>query len=486
MRLGKTALYHFGTQIVISLSGFIATFVIGVMGGASDLGYYSYAVALGFFWLVIPASGVSSAVTKRMSEGEEPDRYFGGGVLINAGLAVALGGIILGFGWVLETIDPPDLVVVQVLVGYNTEVATLLVAATLMKTTLAGMQGQKLVARSGGLKALDRVVRTTIQVAVVVMGFGVAALTLGHAASLVIVSIFGVAIVRIRPSLPARRHLNSLWEYAKYAWVGALRGRVYGWMDTLVLGIFLTGAAGATLIGVYEVAWGIGSLLGTASSSISATLFPEMSELDADGNHERIAHYLDEALAFSGVIVLPGFVGAALIGERILLFYRPEYAVGATVLVILVGSYLADVYASQLLNVVNAVNRPDVATRVNVAFIMTNVVLNVVLVSWIGWTGAAIATAASAGVRTTGGYFALVSLLDHVTIPVRTVGAQILSACVMGVAVVAVEPAVPHARIWTLALVTLGAVVYFAALFSLSGRVRSKTRSLLPARNRVV
>lgn len=486
MRLGKTALYHFGTQVIISVSGFVATFFIGVLGGASELGYYSYAVALGFFWLVIPASGVSMAVTKRMSEGEEPARYFGGGALINAILALLLGSLVLVLGWALQAADVADLVLVQVLVRYNVEVAILLVASTFIKTTFAGLEGQKLIVRSGALNALDRVFRSTIQVVVVTLGFGVAALTLGHAASLLVVAGLGVAIARIRPSRPGWRHLWSIWEFAKYAWVGALRGRVYGWMDTLVLGFFLTGTAGATLLGIYEVAWGIGSLLATASSSISATLFPEMSELDVHGNHERISHYLNEALAFSGVIVIPGFVGAALIGERILLFYRPEYSVGATVLVILVGAYLADVYATQLLNVINAVDRPDLAMRINTTFIMTNVVLNVSLIWWIGWTGAAIATAASAGVRAVGGYIVLLDILENITLPVRTVGAQIVSACVMGITVIAINPVVPHGRIWALGIVSTGAAIYFLTLVTVSKRVRSKTRSLVPARAQII
>ncbi|MCU4799485.1 lipopolysaccharide biosynthesis protein [Halobacteria archaeon HArc-gm2] len=486
MRLGKTAVYHFGTQIVISLSGFIATFVIGVLGGASDLGYYSYAVGLGFFWLVIPADGVSQALKKRMSEGDEPAAYFGGGALINAALALSFGALVLVLGAALRTTDAPNLVLVQVLTRYDVAVATLLVAATFMKTTLAGLEGQKFVARSGSLKAVDRVFRTTIQVLVVVLGFGVAALTFGHAVSLVAVAALGVAVSGTRPARPGWVHVRSLWDYAKYAWVGALRGRVYGWMDTIVLGMFLTGAAGATLLGVYEVAWGIGSLLATASSSISATLFPEMSDLSSNGDRERVIHYLDEALAFSGVIVVPGFVGAALVGERILLFYRPEYAVGTTVLVILVGAYLLDVYASQFLNVLNAVDRPDVAMRVNVAFVLANVVLNVVLIWWIGWTGAAVATAASAGVRATGGYVALAGLLHDVSVPVRTLGAQAISAGLMGIVLVSVEPVVPHGRVWTLALVLGGASVYFGILLAVSVRVRSKTRSLLPARVRVV
>lgn len=480
MRLGKTALYHFGTQVLISVAGFAATFVIGVVGGPDDLGYYSYAVALGFFWLAIPVSGVSKAIKKRMSEGSEASEYFGAGVLINGTLAASLGALVLACGWVLETVGAPDLIVVQVLVEYDVEVATLLAGATALKTTLAGLEGQKLVVHSGAMKAIERVLRTVVQVALIAVGFGVAAITFGHAASLLVVAVVGLAFAATRPARPGVRHLGSLYEYAKYAWVGALRGRVYGWMDTLMLGVFLSGTAGATLLGVYEVAWGIGSLLATASASISSTLFPEMSDLSSDGNYGRVAHFLDEGLAFSGLIVVPGLVGAITVGDRVLAFYRPEYVQGQVVLVILVGAYVADVYASQLLNAVNAIDRPDAAMRVNVAFVLTNVTLNAVLIWQIGWIGAAIATATSAAVRTLGSYWVIRRTLDDASFPVRPVGEQALAAVVMGATVLAIDPRVPTGRIWTLLVIGGGAGVYFATLLLVSGRLRSKVRSLAP------
>jgi O-antigen/teichoic acid export membrane protein len=476
MKLGKAAAVHFGSQIVITISGFAATFVIATVLGSTDFGLYSTAVAIGFFWLAIPANGVAQAVKKRMSEGDEPGAFLGAGLVVNACIAIGLGTGVLAISWALTHFALPDVVLVTILREYGLEIATLLVGAVSLQTALAGLEGRKQIAGSGAMKAVDRVARSIVQISLIAAGFGVTAITFGHAAVLIFVAILAIATTATAPAWPTRRHLYSLFEYAKYAWVGALRGRVYGWLDVLVLSMFLSSAS---LIGIYELAWGIGSLLATASGSISTTLFPEVSELSVSDDYERIKHYLNEAIAYSGLIVIPGLVGAVVLGPRVLRFYRPEYVQGSTVLIILVSAYLADVYASQLLNVINAVDRPDTAMRVNTTFIIANVVFNLWLVWAIGWTGAAIATALSAGIRMVGGFVALRRLIGRTALPIRTLSAEVLAASIMALVVVPVDSMLAQGRLWTVLLVGLGAVCYFAGLLALSKRVRTKVRYII-------
>jgi O-antigen/teichoic acid export membrane protein len=264
--------------------------------------------------------------------------------------------------------------------------------------------------------------------------------------------------------------------YAKYAWMGALRGRVFGWMDTIFLSFFI----GASLIGIYEAAWGIASMLAIASSSISQTLFPEVSDLTTERGFDQVRHYLDEALAFSAILVIPGLIGATVIGDRVLRFYRPEFAQGSMVLLILIAAYLADVFASQFTNVINGVDRPDAAFRVNSVFIGCNIVLNAVLIWAIGWTGAAIATAVSSAIRALVGYWVLDGIIESIRIPFRTLGLQILAAGIMAAVVYPVATLIPPGRLGTLLLAGTGGIIYTVALLGISPRVRSKTLSLVP------
>lgn len=476
MRLGKTAVVHFSSQVVVSLAGFLATFAIAYLLGPDGLGRYAIAVAIGYFWLAVPLNAVGMAVKKRMSEGTDAARYFGAGLALNGLLTAVIAGLVLVVGFGLARVGGGGGEFVAVLRTYSVEIAALVAGSAVLDTFLAGLEGRHRVGRAGGFRALERIARTGVQVGVLLAGFGVAAITLGHAASLVGVAVVGLATVGLHPARPRLEHLRGLVTYARYAWMSTLRGRVFGWLDTIVLSLFVS----ASLVGIYEAAWGVASLLAMASTSIGKTLFPEVSELSVDDGFERITHYLDEALAFSGVFIVPGFVGAVVLGDRVLTFYRPEFGRGTGVLLILIAAYAANAYGSQFLNVVNAVDRPDLAFRVNVAFVLLNGVLNLGLVWAIGWYGAAIATAASATLRLVLGYVAVRRVVGVPSVPYREIVHQAGAALGMALVVGAALPLAPNRRVGTVLLVGLGAAVYLGILVAVSARVRTKARGLAP------
>ena len=476
MRIGKAALSHFLSQVVVTCAGFAATWLIAFVLGADGLGVYSVIVSLGFFWLVIPGNAVAMSMKKRISEGESPGEFLGGGVLLNAATVLIISALVLASGELLGGVVSRDRELMRVLINYDVAIVALLAAAIAYRTMSGSLQGQKRVATTGWLKAVERVGRTVLQVGALVLGLGVAGITFGHAGALAVITVVGVVVSAQRPGLPSGGQLRSLLEYAKYAWVGALRGRVFGWLDTIFLSFFVS----ASLIGIYEAAWGIASMLAIASTSISQTLFPEVSDLSTDEGFDRIRHYLDEALAFSGVFIIPGLAGATVIGERVLRFYRPEFGQGSTVLLILIGAYIADTFASQFTNVINGIDRPDAAFRVNATFIVVNALLNAVLIWRFGWTGAAAATALSSGLRAAAGYVVLDRLIGHVSVPFGQLGRQSLASVVMVLLLVPVAPIAPAGRLGTVLLAGYGAAVYTVVLLSIAPRIRSKARALVP------
>jgi O-antigen/teichoic acid export membrane protein len=478
MRLGRTTAIHFSSQVVVTVVGFAATFAIVILLGASGLGRYAVATGLGYFWLIIPAEAVTSAMTKRMSEGEHPGAYLSAGFLVNGALAVGLAALVFGTGEAFRALLAPTNEFVRVISTFNAEIALLLVGSVGFKSVLASLQGEKKVAEKGLLKAAELVVRTTLQVGLVLEGFGVSGLLVGQAASLSVVGAGGmVALSAVRPARPGRTHLRRMAAFAKYSWLGSLKSRTFGWMDTLVLSFFVS----SSLIGIYEAAWGIASMLGMVNSSIRNTLFPEFSELSEREEFDRIRHYLDEGLVFSGVFVIPGLFGAAVIGGRVLQFYRQSFDQGATILLLLVFAYVLEVYGSQFVSAINAVDRPDVAFRANRLFVVTNVSLNVVLVWQFGWHGAAAATVLAVGAWAAYAYRSADREIGRLRVPVGEIAREVAASVVMAGVVVVAAPYPPAGRLGTLLLVGLGAGVYLAALLVVSERIRRKSRSLLSA-----
>lgn len=475
MRLGRTTFLHFLSQVVRSVAGFSARFAIAYLLGSAILGQYAVIVGLGSFWLPIVGTAIARATTKRVSEGTDAEAFLSAGLLINFGvMALTGGGIYLG-ALVLEySAIGASSMFVRVLTGEKLLIAVLAMSAIAYRTALAGLAGQKLIAQVGGLEAIERALRALLQIGFILAGASLAGLVVGHVAALVGVALLAILLYEIAPARPSRAHLESILVYARHGWVSTLQSRVFGWLDVIILSLFVADG----LIGIYEVAWGLGSLLATISASVRSTLFPEISELAASDRYDRIRHYLGEGIFFSGLFVIPGFFGTIVIGERILKIYGSTFGQGRLILVILVAGYVADVYASQFVNALNAIDRPEVTYRINLLFVGTNVVLNLVLIYAIGWYGAAIATGISALLRTALSYRSLTVILGRPDVPIVDVAWELVSAVVMAFAVVVATRQVPGSREFTVILVLFGAGVYLLVLLGLSGLARNKARGL--------
>lgn len=466
MRLGRTTAVHFGSQVVLSLAGFVATFLIARLLGAETLGVYVTAVAL-LFVFNVPANAISDALNKRISEGSDRGSYLLAGVALNGVVGVGLALLVVALA------ARVDAYVGAPVSGF---VATLIVGNVGLLTVAGALRGQKKVAHAGVLEAIERVGRTAGQVALILLGYGLVGLFVGHVASLATAAVLGVVLFEIRPSFPSRAELRGLVTFARYSWLGTLKTRAFGWMDTIVLAFFVAPA----LIGIYEVAWTLASTLALVGNSVQQTLFPEMSELGVEEDYDRIHHYLNEGLVFVGVFAIPGAFGAAILGPRVLRIYRPEFVQGATILLVLIVARLVAAYGSQFLGAINALDRPDVAFRINLVFVAVNVGLNVALVAAVGWFGAAIATALSATVALVLSYRALSNLIGAPEIPYGEIGREVLASGAMALVVLGLVAVAPPSHYVTVALVLFGALVYLATLLAISGRIRRKLRGLVP------
>jgi O-antigen/teichoic acid export membrane protein len=461
---------------VTTVSGFLATWYINVELGPDAFGEYSTAVAF-LFWVNVPASAVGEAVKKRISEGDEQGAYLAAGHVFNLAVHAVIVALIVAFRRQVNVVIGLDVAIpFAVLVG----------SRAVFDLTLSSLRGYKQVGTSGAMKTTERVLRSGIHVgALFFLGVGVAGLVLGHGVAILLATAAGVVALDGTPSKPAARHAKSLVEYARFAWLGTLKTRAFAWTDVVVmrvLSLSIVGLASVSKsqIGIYKVAWTFASVLALVSIAIKTTLFPELSELSVDENYERVHHFLDEGLAFTGVFAIPGLFGAVAVGDTLLTVFGAEYAVGGTILVILVAARLFAAYGEQFISAINAADRPDVAFRVNLAYVVANVSLNLLLVSLFDWYGAALATMLSALTSLALAGYTLTSLIGRPSVPVGELARQVFASVVMFGAVVGLEATLPGNLAWTLVVVGVGAAVYSVTLLAVSTRVREKARSFAP------
>ena len=475
MNLGQTSLVYFLSRVAASALGFVATVYFARLLGADALGIYYQVVALVSWLAILGQVGLSGAVSKRISEGDDQRRYA-------AAAVTSIGGLFAFLAVTLAASRP----YVDAYVGYPaTGYVVALLFATLAWSTVASLlSGLHRVGTQGALETVKTGGRSLLQVGTLFVGFELAGVFFGYVGGFLVATAVGAAVVARELSgiaLPRRRHFRSLLEYAKFAWLGRLQSRLFNYTDVLVLGFFVP----SSLVGIYAAAWGIAQFLILFAGAISSTLFPEMSRLSADGSPEEVQSLTEDALAYAGLLLIPGLVGGWVVGERLLAIYGEAFRQGATVLAVLIVANLLMSYQNQLLNTLNAIDRPERSFRVNALFVVSNVSLNVVLIYLYGWLGAAVATALSVSVSLVAAYRSLGAIVDF-AIPYREIGRQWLAALAMGGVVLGgrrVETTyrlLEHNLATVFVLVGLGAGVYFLALLAISPRFRETVDRNLP------
>lgn len=466
LKLGKTAAIHFLSQVAVSVSGFVATFVFARVLGAEGVGIYALGMSI-VIWVLVPVSGLREALKKRVSEGVEPNAYFTSGIFLNLVVVLFSASLVIAFRPIVD-----DFVGVPIAEW----IALVLVTTGLFDTLRDALHGESKVTQAGWIKLLESILQTAFQVSLILLGYQIVGLFAGHALALVTSMFVALYFSELQFTMPSKHHFSSIIQYARHSWSGGLKGNAFNWMDTIVLGLFVS----ASLVGIYKVAWTLATFLVVLSNSISSTLFPEISKISTEENTELVKHYLDEGLVFTGLFLIPGFFGSIVIGEELLRIYETEFARGSVILVILIAARTVDAYASQILTVIKAMDHPDVVLRIDLLFVVINIVLNLTLVYLYGWYGAAIATLLSGCISLLFSYVAISQLIGQPKLPIREIGEESVASLVMVVCVVVIKPSFSRSIWWTVCLVGFGALIYTATLLLLSPRIRQKTIALSP------
>ncbi|WP_440989460.1 flippase [Haloarchaeobius baliensis] len=472
MRLGQTSLLYTVSRFAASAFGFVATVYFARELGETVLGQFALILALVSWVGVASQVGLSESITKRISEGEEPERYYGAGLLFAGGVtAVAAAGVVLFSGPVNDYVGTAAVLFVVPLLALNT-----------FKAILNGvLHGRRLVHVESVLQVGGQAVQSAIQIALVVIGWGLGGMVVGYAASSLLTGVVAVFVMDLRPRLPRREHFASLFEFAKFSWLGNLSQRFYGNLDVTVLGLFV--ASGQ--VGIYSVVWSVVMFLTIFGNGIQTTLFPEMSKQSSEGNTAAVVGLTEDALMYSGLILIPGFVGATVIGDRLLRIYGPSFTTGTRVFSILVLAAMVWTFNKQLVNAFNAIDRPDLAFRSNGVFVVSNTVLNLGLIYEFGIVGAAVATLLSSCIALLASARYSRARFD-IDPPYGEIGRQVLAALLMGGVVVGSRTAlvgyVGHRNlVFVGLLVGIGAGVYFLVLFAISRHFRTTVHRNLPS-----
>lgn len=459
---------NFSFEVAKSFVGTVVQAVFGLAGiivFARILG----PVEFGGFYLLLsitqiinpPFKGWSTAVKKRFSEYESNrSEIFGSQIFINIiGLTViGVCAILLESYLVLYTgLDYALLLLLVIL-------ATVAFFEPLQQM----LDGVGRPALSTWIDTVRSILTTPLQLGLVLLGFGAMGMGLGLAGATAITVLVCYRYLGVRPTLPSRETLESVWEFARYSFVHELIGTAYDRYDVLLLGALLGQAAVAD----YEVALKLTLPATFISGAITGALVPRISNLDSRG--KSVGDDVTNSIAFASLLAIPIFFGAFAIPHTLVVtVFGSPYRDAAVLLVGLALVRIIHIQGNHLSNVLQGIDRPDLPLRISGIAFGLNIVVGYVLVKQIGALGAVLGTVAAAGLRYLILSYHTRTLIDGVRLFPRPLIEQMAAGFVMFLTVEAIH-SILSIQSWVdlLLLVGTGAAVYGVILLVISTQFR--------------
>lgn len=463
---GETAKATVG-KFAMAAIGFVGTVLFARLLGSSALGGFYLLLSL-IEITAQPFSGFSDAGKKRASEADTDERVVvGAQLLVNtAWTGLLLVAVLVLSGW-LDSYTG--------FVGSAALFALIMIPKALYSSFVPIVQSRGRIGAAVGFDALRSYLTFPLQLVFVLAGAGAAGMAYGLGAATFLTVPVALYYIRAFPSIPTRDLFVSLWEYARYSIPTKFLGRTYMRFDTLLLGFLLTQSAA----GDYGVAARLTLPAVFVANMVGSGLMVRVSNLRSKGR--AVSEDVSNSLAFSSIIAVPIFFGAAAIpSELIVTLYGEEFLSAVPLLVGIAFFRLIRTQSLPLTNAVNGFDRPDVNLRLSAVTLTINIVAGYGLTVWLGAIGVVIATTCAEILRYVGTAAFVRKELSNVNFFPKTLLEQFVVGTVMFLVVRFAANAVP-VRSWVelAAIVSLGAAVYGGALLLVSHQLRVTIQDIL-------
>jgi len=433
--------------------------------GAEDLGKYTFAFAFTTIFSVLVDVGLSQILTREIAKFRDKAKNILSNVL---GLKIILAVIIYGVVVLLvNLLGYPELTKKLV---YLTGLVMLLDNFSLTWwSTLRGHQNLKYESIS---ISLFQIIVVTLGGILLYLGYGVIYLVLAMVIASTFNCVFGFFQVLYRLKLKPRVVMDKkiLFTLLKMSIPFALAG-IFARLNTQIDTVFLSKLGCATQelcdtnVGVYSIATKITLALHFIPLAFSAAIFPAMANLFVT-NKQKLAETFEKAMRYLIIIGLPLAIGViALAPAFVPAVFGLEYMNSVLPLQILMIS-LAGIFLTFPIGAfLNATSRQRRNTaNIGIAVII-NIILNLILIPKMIYTGAAIASLTSTIVILALGLWVVPQVVKYnkkyVLISFLK---SLFAALIMGIILYSLINKL-HFGI----LILLGILIYFAVLFLVRG-----------------
>jgi len=389
-----------GPKVITTVLAVLSTPIITRLLGAS--GYGDYAVLLSIYSLaMIPVSAaITEGIQKFVAENRDEDAWIEQVIqfyLVLALVLVAIGGAILvavtWLGFADQLFGDSFSVYLYVLAVY-------MFIGQFRGFSMHAILGFGFEHIKGPLGVFKKVATVGVGIGLVVSGFGVVGMLLGHmVAEAIVAAVAGYYILR-RVSLKKLFQLPDRVPYREFLSFNVLNVVLVLFVMSLfhVDVVMVRSIVDDEATGYYKAALALAEYIWIIPIVLQTLLLHSTSTLWSEGRTERITELAGRITRYCTLLVALMAIGLAALAHRFVpLYYGSEFAVATTPLLLLLPGAVGFAVARPLQAICQASGELRTMILAIGVAAGTNVVLNAILIPLYGMNGAAVATSTSYG-----------------------------------------------------------------------------------------
>ena len=420
--------------------------------GGEDFGKLSFAFSFTGMCILIADFGLNRLLVRNVSRQKELTEEYVANIyvlkiLLSFMCVIAMGMFVL-------------------LTGYTGEMITLVMIfggamffRSLLEVSCAVFNAHEQMDKEAVLKGISHILLFISGAVVLALGFGLFELSNVFLIVYLISSILGCfmvyrGIVKIRPCFNLRFWYFILKESMPIA-LTVTFGVIYVKIDIVMLSLI---RGDNVEVGWYSAAVRIIELIHVIPAIIASAIFPIFSTLHKD-SMDSLGKVYKTSFRYLLVVALPIVVGTLLLSDRIIdLVYGEEYVNAIPVLRILVCSLIFVFVNYIFLNILVAADRQKINAIVTGICLFVNISLNMCLIPYYGYLGAAYATVITEIALFAMCWYYATKYVCEINI-VAVLSRPLLCVTIMGVFIV-----LTTARLNLALIIILSALTYFTCL----------------------
>ena len=377
------------SQVITSILGFVVLIYIARYLGEVGFGKYSFAISFTALFIIFADLGISNLIIRELARNKELTNEY----LTNVSVIKLLLSF-LAFGFIAVTINLMDYPQDTTYAVYLFGVYMILTSFALAFKSI--FQAYEKMEYTAVVMIIEKIILIPLVLFVLTSGYGLIELAYVYVFVGIVAVTLSFSIVLIKIAKPKPTINLSLWKTLIIGSIpfglNALFGVLFFQIDTVMLSIFKDDAA----VGIYNAAYvPLLALTGIISGMVVSALYPVMSRYFISSK-DSLETFTVLPSKYIAIIGFPIGIGCFVLADRfIALFYLDQYSasiIAFQILALFIPIRLVSSITGTLLTSINRQSLRTVSVGLSALF---NIVLNAVLIPYLSYIGASIATVLS-------------------------------------------------------------------------------------------